>query len=111
MGFAAQVPHYIAQGTYPAAAVGLLEAVMKSTGLAIEATDLQEAAKRANAEITRQVAESVEVTQIVEALERQYDTFTRASENLLISDGESVPSADELGAEFERFLADQQRDH
>jgi hypothetical protein len=111
MGFAAYVPHYIAQGTYPAAAVNLLEAVMQSTGLAIEATKLQEAAKRANAEITRQVAESAEVTQVVEALEQQYDSFTRASENLLISEGEAVPSAEELGAELERFLAEQQRDH
>lgn len=112
MGFAAYVPHYIAQGTYPAAAVNLLEAVMQSTGLAIEATNLQEAAKRANAEITRQVAESAEVTQVVEALEQQYDSFTRAaSENLLISEGEAVPSADELGAELERFLAERQRDH
>jgi proteasome assembly chaperone (PAC2) family protein len=111
MGFAAYVPHYIAQGTYPAAAVGLLESVMQSTGLAIQATELQELAKRANAEITRKVADSDEVTQIVEALERQYDSFTQASENLLISEGEEVPSADELGAEFERFLAEQQRDH
>lgn len=112
MGFVAYVPHYIAQGTYPAAAVNLLEAVMQSTGLAIEATNLQEAAKRANAEITRQVAESAEVTQVVEALEQQYDSFTRAaSENLLISEGEAVPSADELGAELERFLAERQRDH
>jgi len=111
MGFAASVPHYIAQGTYPAAAVGLLESVMLSTGLAIQATELQELAKRANAEITRKVADSDEVTQIVEALERQYDSFTQASENLLISEGEEVPSADELGAEFERFLAEQQRDH
>jgi hypothetical protein len=111
MGFAAYVPHYLAQGTYPAAALGLLETVMKSTGLAIEATALRAAAKKADAEISRQVAESTEVTQVVEALEQQYDSFTRASENLLISEGESVPSADELGAEFEAFLAEQQRDH
>jgi len=111
MGFAASVPHYLAQGTYPTAALGLLDALTESTGLVIQAAGLQEAAKRADAEITRQVAESAEVTQVVEALERQYDTFTKASENLLISDGEPVPSADELGAELERFLAEQQRDH
>jgi hypothetical protein len=111
MGFAAYVPHYLAQSTYPAAAVGLLEALTASTGLVVQAAALQEAAQRTDAEIARQVAESPEVAQVVEALERQYDAFTKASENLLVSEGESVPSADELGAEFERFLAEQQRDH
>ena len=110
MGFAAYVPHYLAQGIYPAAAVSLLEALTKSTGLVIQADGLREAANRTDAEIARQVAESTEVAQVVEALERQYDAFTEASENLLVSEGEPVPSADELGAEFERFLAEQQRD-
>jgi hypothetical protein len=111
MGFAAYVPHYLAQATYPTAAVGLLETVMKATGLVIQTAALHEAAKRTDAEITRQVAESTEVAQVVEALERQYDAFTSAEENLLVADGEPVPSADELGAELERFLAEQQRDH
>jgi hypothetical protein len=110
MGFAAYVPHYLAQATYPTASLGLLDTLMQSTGLAIQATKLAEAAKRTDAEIARQVAESAEVTEVVEALERQYDSFTSAAENLLIAEGESVPSADELGAEFERFLAEQQRD-
>lgn len=110
MGFAAYVPHYLTQSTYPTASLGLLDAVMGSTGLALSATGLTESAKRVLAEIDRQVAESTEVAQVVEALERQYDSFTRSEENLLISEGEEVPSADELAAELERFLADQQRD-
>ncbi|HEX6358205.1 PAC2 family protein [Actinophytocola sp.] len=110
MGFAAYVPHYLAQGAYPTASVNLLEAVTKATGLAFPAVALYEAARRTDAEINRQVSESSEVAQVVEALEQQYDSFTQASENLLISEGEPVPSAEELGAEFERFLAEQQRD-
>jgi hypothetical protein len=110
MGFAAYVPHYLAQGAYPTASAGLLDALTKATGLVINATALQEAAKRTDAEITRQVAESAEVAQVVEALEQQYDAFITAPDNLLISDGEPVPTADELGAELERFLAEQQRD-
>ncbi|MBB4908354.1 proteasome assembly chaperone family protein [Actinophytocola algeriensis] len=110
MGLVAYVPHYLAQGTYPAASVSLLDALTKATGLAIQAEGLQEAANRTDAEITRQVAESAEVAQVVEALERQYDAFTSTSENLLVADGEPVPSGDELGAELERFLAEQQRD-
>jgi hypothetical protein len=110
MGFAAYVPHYLAQGTYPTAALGLLEAVTKATGMTVNTAALREAAKRTDAEITRQVTESAEVAEVVEALERQYDSFVRAPENLLISDGEPVPSGDELGAEIERFLAEEQRD-
>ena len=110
MGFAAYVPHYLAQGAYPTAALGLLEAVMKSTGLAVEVGELREAAKRTDAEIAKQVAESDEVAQVVEALERQYDAFMSSSQNLLVAEGEEVPSADELAAELERFLAEQQRD-
>ncbi|GAB3451738.1 proteasome assembly chaperone family protein [Actinophytocola sediminis] len=111
MGFAAYVPHYLAQGTYPAAAVGLLDALTRSTDLAIEGSALHESAKRTDAEIARQVAESTEVADMVAALERQYDTFSEASGNLLVGEGEPVPSADELAAEFERFLADQQPDN
>ncbi len=111
MGFAAYVPHYLAQGSYPAAAVGLLESLTRATGLVVQADALHESARRTDAEIARQVGESEEVAQVVAALERQYDAFTDASDNLLVAAGESLPSADELGAEFERFLAEQQRDH
>ena len=46
---------------------------------------------------------------MVEALERQYDAFIAAQENKsLLARDEDLPSGDELGAEFERFLA--QRD-
>jgi PAC2 family protein len=107
VGFAAFVPHYLAQSTYPTATVGLVDAITKSTGLSIEASALHAAAQRTDAEITRQVAESEEVTEVVEALERQYDTFTSTSENLLIQEGDPVPTADELAAEFERYLSEQ----
>ncbi|OLF10822.1 proteasome assembly chaperone family protein [Actinophytocola xanthii] len=111
MGFAAYVPHYLAQGTYPGAAVGLLETLTKATGLAIEPGRLHESAKRTDAEVARQVAESAEVAEMVAALERQYDSFTEASDNLLVGEGEPVPTADELAAELERFLAEQSRDN
>ncbi|SDG09107.1 Predicted ATP-dependent carboligase, ATP-grasp superfamily [Lentzea fradiae] len=103
MGFAAQVPHYLAQSQYPTAAVTLLDAVARATGLALPIGSLIDAAQTADAEIHRQVAESEEVAQVVEALERQYDAFIQTVGTT------DIPSADELGAEFERFLAEQQR--
>ncbi len=115
MGFAACVPHYLAQSTYPAAALALLGPLTKSTGLVIKAAGLDESAKRTDAEIARQVAESTEATEVVEALERQYDAFAEASANprrtCWSPRASRLPSADELGAELERFLAKQQPDN
>ncbi len=109
IGFAAHVPHYLAQSTHPAAALVLLDTVTRTTGLALPSEVLRETARRAGAELQRQVAESEEVSEVVAALERQYDAFTgseRQEQSLLLEE-EEIPSADELGAEFEKFLAEQ----
>jgi predicted ATP-grasp superfamily ATP-dependent carboligase len=108
VGFAVHVPHYLAQAAYPAAAVTLLESVQRATGLVLPGDSLREAARRTDLEITRQVEGSTEVTEVVEALEQQYDAFTADRQNLLGDESEPMPTAEELGAEFERFLAEQQ---
>jgi predicted ATP-grasp superfamily ATP-dependent carboligase len=108
VGFAVHVPHYLAQAAYPAAAVTLLESVQRSTGLVLPADALREAAHRTNLEIARQVEGSAEVAEVVQALEQQYDAFAADRESLLAGE-EQVPTAEELGAQFERFLAEQQR--
>jgi len=108
IGFAVHVPHYLAQAAYPAAAVTLLESVQRVTGLELPADALREAARRTDLEIARQVEGSEEVAEVVRALEQQYDAFTAERESLLAGDGEPMPTAEELGAQFERFLAEQQ---
>ena len=56
--------------------------------------------------INEQVEASPEIAQVVAALERQYDAFVTAQENRsLLARDEDLPSGEELGAEFERFLA------
>jgi predicted ATP-grasp superfamily ATP-dependent carboligase len=108
IGFAVHVPHYLAQAAYPAAAVRLLEAVEQATGLSLPSDALREAALRTDIEIGRQVEGSAEVAEVVHSLEEQYDEFTAGQEGLLGEDPEHMPTAEELGAEFERFLAEQQ---
>jgi predicted ATP-grasp superfamily ATP-dependent carboligase len=108
IGFAVHVPHYLAQAAYPAAAVTLLESVQRATGLELPADALRESARRTDLEIARQVEGSEEVAQVVHALEEQYDAFTADRESLLADDAEPMPTAEELGAQFERFLAEQQ---
>ncbi|WP_086845459.1 proteasome assembly chaperone family protein, partial [Amycolatopsis kentuckyensis] len=80
MGFAAHVPHYLAQSTYPAASLIVLDALSRATGLSLPEGELRAAADLADAEINRQVAESDEIADVVRALERQYDTFVEASD-------------------------------
>jgi predicted ATP-grasp superfamily ATP-dependent carboligase len=109
LGFAVNVPHYLAQAVYPEAAVTLLDKVSATTGLDLPSDALRTAADRTNNEIERQVAESSEVAELVTALERQYDALAEAgqAEDSLLN-GEQMPTADELAAQFERFLAEQQ---
>lgn len=110
MGFAVHVPHYVSQAEYPAAAEVLLQSVMRATGLALPTEGLHAAAGRTRAQIDSEVGRSAEVLEVVQALEQQYDTFVSArGRNLLSPEGDRLPSGDELGAELERFLAEQAR--
>jgi predicted ATP-grasp superfamily ATP-dependent carboligase len=117
VGFAVQVPHYLAQAVYPPAALALLGSVTTATGLELSDDELREAAERTNEAIERQVTESSEVTELVHALEQQYDTAAQSAEaegeGDLLADGEAMPTGEELAAQFERFLAENQggRDH
>jgi hypothetical protein len=96
VGFAVHVPHYLAQS--------------KATGLMLPTADLREAAKATNAEVDKQVAQTDEAATVVRSLEQQYDAYVaaRPGSNLLAQSG-PLPTAEELGAELERFLADRDR--
>jgi PAC2 family len=108
LGFTVHVPHYLAQTDFPAAAEVLLAEVAKSGSLQIPLEALDAAGAEVQAKINEQVEGSTEVAQVVAALERQYDAFVSAQENRsLLANDEDLPSGDELGAEFERFLRQQ----
>jgi predicted ATP-grasp superfamily ATP-dependent carboligase len=108
VGFAVHVPHYLAHASYPAAAITLLAAVERATDLNLPSDALREAAALTDAEIARQVEGSEEVTEVVRSLEEQYDAFNAGRQDLLAGQPENMPTAEELGAQFERFLAEQQ---
>ncbi|HZG89595.1 MAG TPA: PAC2 family protein [Pseudonocardia sp.] len=108
MGFAVHVPHYLARAEYPHAARVLLDHAGMAAGLYLPTGSLTRAAERADAEIAEQVAGSDEVAQVVQALERQYDVVSSGRGQRPGGElGGQLPSADELAAEVERFLADQ----
>ncbi|HEY0938131.1 MAG TPA: PAC2 family protein [Trebonia sp.] len=106
IGLVVQVPHYLSQAAYPTAALTLIDALTEATGLDLPALELREAADKTNTLIDRQVAESAEVAELVQGLEAQYDASVHDGENLL-AEGEEMPTADELAAQFEQFLAEQ----
>jgi hypothetical protein len=111
MGYAAHVPHYLAQTSFPAATELLIDSVASSTGLALPTGELREAAKLVRADVDKQIAEDEQAGRLVSSLEAQYDAFIRGrANNLLADDSTPLPTAEELGAELERFLAEQARD-
>jgi predicted ATP-grasp superfamily ATP-dependent carboligase len=110
IGFTAHVPHYLSQSEYPAASIALLNGVTAATGLAFRTADLEEAAGLARTQIDDQVAASDEIAEAVRGLEARFDAVAAASENSLPMAGPSarMPDAEEIAAEFERFLAEQE---
>ncbi|KAA0926592.1 PAC2 family protein [Rhodococcus sp. IEGM 1401] len=109
MGFSVHVPHYLAQTDYPGAAETLLENVGEAADLDLPLAALGEAAARVREQVNEHITGNEEVQSVVQALERQYDTYVAAQEqqSTLLASDEPLPSGDELGAEFERFLAEQ----
>lgn len=102
MGFAVHVPHYLAQSAFPESAVALSRAVTQVTGLVVPTEPLEKASASTMSDIAEEVAGSTEVQELVGSLEQQYDAMT--AEGV-----EQVPSADEIAAEFERFLAERDK--
>jgi predicted ATP-grasp superfamily ATP-dependent carboligase len=103
MGFAAHVPHYLAQAAFPEASLSLARSLNQATGLAVPLEPLEKASATNLADIANEMAGSSEVQDLVTTLEEQFDS--------LQAEGvDQVPSADEIGAEFERFLAEREDD-
>ena len=107
LGIWAQVPHYIASVSYPAASVALLDALREATGLVIEAPDLRAEVHRHVARLNSMIEGNDEHLAMLRQLERIYDAAPDSV--ALQSPGPSLEftSGDELAAEFERFLRDQ----
>lgn len=104
MGFAAHIPHYLAQAEFPRGSLTLLQSVANTTGLALPLAELRVAAEESDADITLQIAANTENLEAVQALEAQHDAVmaARASES---DPDASSPSGDDIAAQVEAFLA------
>ena len=100
IGLWARVPHYAATMPYPAASAALVDGLAAVAGLDLDATDLHAAAALASARIDELIASSEQHGEMVRQLEAAVD----AEEAVPPFDPSNLPSADEIGAELERFL-------
>lgn len=111
-GLSVHVPHYLSQTDYPGASARLLDALGGLTGLQLPIGALEGAAAKVREQVDSEVSGNGEIESVVTALENQYDTFVQAQTERasLLAAEESLPSGEELGAELERFLAEQARE-
>jgi proteasome assembly chaperone (PAC2) family protein len=91
IGFFAQTPHYVT-ATYAPAVLALLERLGRHLDVALPLDSLPADATSQREQLDRIVEQRPEIKEYVERLEAAFQP------------GWSIPSADELGAEIERFL-------
>jgi proteasome assembly chaperone (PAC2) family protein len=99
----AAVPHYVAAVPNPKAALALLRRLEAFTGIAIEASELEEAMERYERQVDRAVAANPEIEELVHRLEEDQDDSAAL--------GEDVPSGDAIARDFQRFLRQRSDEH
>ncbi|MGJ3510024.1 PAC2 family protein [Enemella sp. A6] len=100
-GLVAHVPHYLAHGEAPEAALRMLERLAEHTALDLPAGDLPMLVEAFRAQLDAEVAESAEAQHMISRLEGYYDRFWETS---ALTESTEVPTADEIGAQVEDFL-------
>src|SRR5207302_7174964 len=99
-GLWARVPHYAAAMPYPEASVVLLDGLERLTGVRVDSTELRTAAQSTRARLDELVANSEEHAALVHQLEAAIDAESERPFG-------TIPSGDELAAELERFLREE----
>jgi hypothetical protein len=107
LGLWAQVPHYVGgdASPYPAASLALIRQLEQTAGLSLPVGSLPEDADATRLRIDEALAANPEHLAMLHALEERHDEISPGG----AAPG-SLPSADELAAEVERFLRDQHGD-
>ena len=97
----AAVPHYVAAVPNPKAALALLRRLEGLTGIAVEASELEDATERFEEQVDRAVEANPEIEELVRNIE--------ASQEEEFELGQEV-SADDIAQEFQRFLRQRGKD-
>ena len=94
----AAVPHYVAVSPNPKGALALVRKLEGVVGVAVDGTELEEAAEEYERQVNRAVESDPDVQAFVERLERA------AAEEEEEPNLDDLPSGDVLAKEFQRFL-------
>lgn len=105
LGYVAQIPHYLTRSDFPAGALALLRRVSTATGLELPLVELGDLTDAASAALGETLDENADVQGVVAALEESYDAMNHEGEGTGIPATMDMPTADEIGDHFERFLA------
>lgn len=105
LGYAAQIPHYLTRSDFPAGALALLRRVSTATGLELPLVELGDLTDAASNALSESLSDNEEVGGIVTTLEQQYDAMRDETGGAGIATTMDMPTADEIGDHFERFLA------
>jgi hypothetical protein len=107
VGFVLLIPHYLADTEFPSAALAALESTSAATGLIFPTDRLREQNRDFVARIDEQVQENPELAKLVGTLEARYDSYMEGSplRSPLTDEAGELPTADEIAAELEKFLA------
>jgi hypothetical protein len=105
--FVLLIPHYLSDTELPAAVSKALEAVSAATGLLFPIDPLRDRSRDFFARVDEQVGGNEELQRLVRTLEERHDAYMAGNpvRSPLTDDEGEVPSADELAAELEKFLA------
>lgn len=110
VGFVLLVPHYLADTENPDAMIAGAERLMTATGLMLPVDALAQAREEYYAKVDEQVSGNDELSQMLRTLENRYDAYMAARDPESDAheggfDEQDLPSADEIAAELERYLA------
>jgi predicted ATP-grasp superfamily ATP-dependent carboligase len=96
----ASVPHYVAAAPNPKAALALIRSFEGVTGIAVDASDLEQSAEEYQRQVDAAVATDPDVKSFVERLEQTLDEVA----DEINPHPSDLPSADSIARDFQRFL-------
>lgn len=103
----AQIPHYVSSMAYPAASAALIEALCLETGLSYDTATLRQEAGVQRERLDQLVSNNPDHAEMLGKLEEAYDALHGATSNTDDSPMD-ISNMEDLAAEVEQFLRDQQ---
>lgn len=105
-GYTLHVPHYLADATYPQAAVAALEYAGVAMNRLLPTEELRESGRVIEQQIAAQASNRPEVAAMLQQLEERFDEHAKdhQTRSLLLPPDQRIPDAEEIGSAVESYL-------